>query len=213
MNLLDPLGRDFSEEARPDRLHAHRARLPADILRRHAAANAHLAPRAEELAALADAIDGAPGAAANPELYPFLVAARFANAALADALLDKIRWHAGLSDSLGRGLTPGYHRSARAPGVHRASDGRLEPVDGCWEPLAALRVYRPRPGLFRDLLGPDLYPDAPPARADDDLARDLRAAFDLVRLYDEALHADLHRCLSVVVLTTDFGTVRSSFNL
>lgn len=214
MNLLDTVAREFSDAARPDRLHAQRRGLPADMLRRHVAANRGLAGRADELEALAGALESTPAAAANPELYPFLVAARFAGAALADALIHKVRWHAGLSDDLGAGLTPGYHRSSRAPGVHRATDSTLEPVEGCWvETRGAMRVYLPRPGLFRDLLGADLYPDAPSTRPDADLLRDLDEAFELVRSYDEALHAELLRCFRVLVLTTDFGTVRSSFNL
>jgi hypothetical protein len=213
MNLLEPLARDFSAAARPDRLHAERERLGADILRRHVAANRHLAPRAEELEGLAAAIDASPEAARNPELFPFLIAARFVNADLAPALVDKIRWHAGLSDSLGAALTPGYHRSARRPGVHRLQDGALEPVEGCWETMGPLRVYWPRPGLFRDLLGADLYPDVPPARSNEDLRGDLARALEIVRLYDDALYAEVLRCFSVCVLTTDFGTVRSSFNL
>jgi hypothetical protein len=214
MNLLDRIAREFSAAAGPDRLHNDRVRLPADILRRHVAANRNLAARAEELDRLADEIERTPAAGANPEVYPFLVAARFASAALADALVDKIRWHSGLAEDLGAGLTPGYHRSSRAPGVHRAHESGLEPVEGCWATVAgSVRVYFPRPGLFRDLLGADLYPDAPSSRPDADLLRDVTEAFELVRRYDEALHADLCRCLSVLVLTTDFGTVRSSFNL
>ncbi len=213
MNLLESIAREFSDAARPERLHQERARLPADILRRHVAANRHLAPRAAEFEALADAVDRTPDASANPELYPFLVAARFASAALADALSDKIRWHAGLADQLGAGLTPGFHRSARDPGVHRAGEEGLVPVDGCWRAVRGLRVYLPRPGLFRDLLGADLYPDVPAARPDEDLLQDVEAALQRVRLHDEALHAEVQRCFSVLVLTTDFGTVRSSFNL
>jgi hypothetical protein len=214
MNLLHDFARQFSEAAHPDRLQALRVRLPADILRRHVAANRNLAPRAAELESLADALERIPEASANPELYPFLIAARFANAALADALIDKIRWHAGLSDELGAGLTVGYHRSRRAPGVHREAGGRLEPVEGCWaETAGAIRVYFPRPGLFRDLLGADLYPDEPSSRPHDELMHDVAEAFDLVRRYDEGLHDELCRCFSVLVLTTDFGTVRSSFNL
>lgn len=213
MNLLEQVAREFSDAARPGRLQDERVRLPADILRRHVAANRNLAARASDLESLADALDRSPAAAANPEVYPFLIASRFAGAALADALIDKIRWHAGLSDDLGAGLTPGCHRSRRAPGVHRESAGRLEPVEGCWAEAGGLRVYFPRPGLFRDLLGTDLYPDVPSSRPDADLLRDVGAAFDLVRRYDESLHAELGRCFSVLVLTTDFGTVRSSFNL
>lgn len=215
MNLLDSIAREFSDAARPERLHEGRTRLPAAILRRHAAANRNLAARGSELVSLAEALERAPGSAANPELYPFLIAARFAPAALCDTLVDKIRWHAGLADDLGAGLTPGYHRSRRAPGVHLESEGRLEPVDGCWAeaPGTTVRVYFPRPGLFRDLLGEDLYPDVPPARADADLLRDVEEAFELVRRYDERLYEEVRRCFSVLVLTTDFGTVRSSFNL
>ena len=214
MNLLDPIARDFSEAARPDLLQRQRESLPGDILRRHVAANRNLAARAGELGSLADALDRTPAASANPEVYPFLIAARFAGAGLADALIDKVRWHAGLADELGAGLTPGYHRSARGPGVHRETSGRLEPVEGCWsEGPGGIRVYLPRPGLFRDLLGEDLYPDVPSSRSDADLLGDVAEAFELVRRYDEALHAELGRCFSVLVLTTDFGTVRSSFNL
>src|SRR5512145_848581 len=215
MNLLEAIAREFSAEASPDRLHEHRARLPAEMLRRHVAANRDLAPRAADLESLADALERTPAASGNPEVYPFLIAARFAGAPLADALIDKLRWHAGLSDDLGAGLTKGFHRSGRAPGVHREASGRLEPVDGCWAlaPGTRVRVYFPRTGLFRDLLGADLYPDVPAARADADLLRDVADAFDLVRRYDEALDAEIGRCFSVLVLTTDFGTVRSSFNL
>jgi hypothetical protein len=215
MNLLESIAREFSDAALPERLHEGRARLPADILRRHVAANRNLAARASELRSLADALDRTPAAAANPEVYPFLIAARFAGAGLADALIDKIRWHAGLSDDLGAGLTPGCHRSGRPPGVHRESAGRLEPLDGCWAeaPGTKVRVYFPRPGLFRDLIGADLYPDEPSSRTDADLLRDVADALDLVRRYDEGLYAEMCRCFSVLVLTTDFGTVRSSFNL
>ncbi|HET9316914.1 MAG TPA: hypothetical protein VFQ51_15080 [Vicinamibacteria bacterium] len=214
MNLLDAMADEFSEAARPDRLHEGRARLPASLLRRHVAANRNLAARADELESLADELERPP-AAANPELYPFLIAARFAPAAQCDALADKIRWHAGLSDELGAGLTPGFHRSSHAPGVHRETAGRLEPVEGCWAgaPGTAIRVYFPRPGLFRDLLGADLYPDVPATRADADLLRDVEDALGLVRFYDERLYDEVRRCFSVLVLTTDFGTVRSSFNL
>jgi len=212
MNLLDDIARAFSDAARPERLHEQRAGLPADILRRHVAANRNLAGRASDLEALAGAFT--PAASANPEIYPFLIATRFASAAQADALIDKMRWHAGLAGDLGSGLTPGYHRSSRAPGVHRETEGRLVPVEGCWAAAdGAIRVYFPRPGLFRDLLGADLYPDVPSSRADEDLLRDVAEAFDLVRRYDGLLHAELCRCFSVLVLTTDFGTVRSSFNL
>jgi hypothetical protein len=215
MNLLDAVARDFSEAARPDRLHEERAPLPAAILRRHLAANRNLAAHAGPFESLADALDRTPAAAANPELYPFLLAARFAPATQRDALADKIRWHAGLADELGAGLTPGYHRSGRAPGVHREEAGRLAPVEGCWAEAAgtAIRVYFPRPGLFRDLLGADLYPDVSSSRADADLLRDVNEAFALVRLYDERLHEEVRRCFSVLVLTTDFGSIRSSFNL
>jgi HEXXH motif-containing protein len=91
--------------------------------------------------------------------------------------------------------------------------GHLEPVEGCWADAHGIRVYFPRPGLFRDLLGADLYPDVPAARADADLVRDVEDALALVRAYDERLHDEVRRCFSVLVLTTDFGTVRSSFNL
>ena len=76
------------------------AEWPSDteLLRRHVAANRHLAPRAAELEGLAEAIDQSETAAANPELYPFLVAARFANGSLADALVAKIRYEQGRID-------------------------------------------------------------------------------------------------------------------
>jgi hypothetical protein len=202
MNLLDAVAAGFSPAADPERLQGRRPRLPAAILRRYAAANHNLAGRAADLEALADALDCTPAAAANPEIYPFLIASRFASAALADALIDKIRWHGGLSEDLGAGLTRGYHRSSRAPGVHREQDGRLEPVEGFWDTAeGSIRVYFPRPGLFRDLLGADLYPDLPSSRPDAELLRDVNEALALVRAYDERLHAELCRCFSVLVLT------------
>ncbi len=213
MNLLDTVAREFSDAAHPDRLHEGRTRLPAEILRRHVAANRNLAPRATALEALAGALEATPAASANPEIYPFLIASRFVGDSQCDTLVAKLRWHAGLSDDLGAGTTDGYHRSARAPGVHRASEGRLSPVEGCWADASGLRVYFPRPGLFRDLLGADLYPDVPSAREDAELLGDVEEALELVRLYDPGLHAEVRRCFSVLVLTTDFGTVRSSFNL
>jgi hypothetical protein len=213
MNLLETVAREFSEAAHPDRLHERRMRLPADMLRRHVAANRNLAARAKAFGSLADELEAAPAASANPEIYPFLVASRFVGDGQCDVLVAKLRWHAGLADDLGAGMTAGYHRSRRAPGVHRAIGGRLEPVEGCWADASGLRVYFPRAGLFRDLLGADLYPEVPSSRADGDLLRDVEEALELVRLYDPSLHADVRRCFSVLVLTTDFGTVRSSFNL
>ena len=121
MNLLEPLAREFSAAAHPDRLHERRACLPADILRRHVAANRNLAPRAGELLSLADTLDGLPSVSANPEVYPFLIAARFAGAAL--------RRCAHRQDPLARGPLGGPGRRADAgippvePRAWRASGG------------------------------------------------------------------------------------------